>query len=219
MRRLALSFGLKSAGAIRRRSPTSVSSAEQPIDRGVDQGIVADVIELRLHFLPIVRGHQRKLLVQPAQRRQDALVQLLDHVGVQQQPPRRADRHFDQFASLLQLGDQLRRLVGADVGAAHQVGLREAAEAAEPGDRQGALLGVAGPEPLDALEHLEMPAANLLGDRLQHLAAAERLRRRRAADDERLAPGGRRRLFEEELRQAPLARLDGVAIEQRRPCP
>ena len=76
-------------------------------------------------------------------------------------------------------------------------------------------LGVAGPELLDALQHFEVPAADLLGDRLQHLAAAERLRRRRAADDERLAPGRRRRLFEEHLGQAPLARLDGVAVEQR----
>ena len=54
---------------MRRRSPTSCLVGEQPIDRRVNEGIIADVIELRLHFLPIVRGHQRELLVQSIQRR------------------------------------------------------------------------------------------------------------------------------------------------------
>src|SRR6516165_6591703 len=32
---------------------------DQSIDRRVDQGVVADVVELRLHLLAVVRGHER----------------------------------------------------------------------------------------------------------------------------------------------------------------
>ncbi len=89
----------------------------------MNQGVVADVIELRLHLLPIVRGHQRELLVQSIQRRQDAFLQLVDHVLVQQQPPGRADDHLYQLALLFQPGDtRAAASSGADVGAAHQVG-------------------------------------------------------------------------------------------------
>ena len=65
------------------------------------------------------------------------------------------------------------------------------------------------------VQHLQVPAADLLGDRLEHLTAAQRLRRRAAADDIRLAPGRRGGFFEEELRDAPAARIDRIAIEQR----
>src|SRR5438270_178352 len=54
-----------------------------------------------------------------------------------------ADGDLDEVVALLQGGDQALDLIRADVGAAHQVGGREAAETAEPRHRQGALLGVA----------------------------------------------------------------------------
>ena len=88
-------------------------------------------------------------------------------------------------------------------------------EGAEPGDRQRPLLGITCPEALDALQHLDVPAAHLAGDRLQHLAAAQRVGGRGAADDERLPPHRRRRLFQEHLRQRPAARVNRVAVEQR----
>ena len=78
--------------------------------------------------------------MQPRQRRQDALLQLLHHVLVQQHAPgRRRSTTSTRSPSSLQPGDQVGRLVRADAGAAHQVGRREAGEAAEPGDGQGAL--------------------------------------------------------------------------------
>ena len=70
-----------------------------------------------------------------------------------------------------------------EVGAAHQVGSGEAGEAAEPCHRQCPLLAVAGPQPFDPLQHIQVAAADLPRDRLQHLAAAQGLRRRRLADD------------------------------------
>ena len=76
-------------------------------------------------------------------------------------------------------------------------------------------LGVAGPELLDALEHFEVPAADLRATGCSTWPPPSVCVGRRVADDERLAPGRRRRLFEEELGQAPLARLDRVAVEQR----
>ena len=140
--------------------------------------------------------------------------QFADHVAVQQQLAGRADGHLAQLALLLQFVHQPGRLVGGDVGAAHQVGQGEAAERPEPRHHQHALGGIAGPQLLDALQHLEMTSPHLLGHRLQHLPAAHGERGRRLAQDERLAPGGRGLLVEEQLGQPPLARLHGVAVEQ-----
>ena len=133
---------MKSARAMRRRSPTSFFVLEQPVDGGVDQGVVADVVELRLHLLPVVRGHQRELLVQPAE----------DAAGCAR-PARRPCRRAAARCRAGPIGDARRSwpsrlaaasisslgLVRGEVGAADQVGRREAAEAAEPGDRQGPL--------------------------------------------------------------------------------
>ena len=169
LRRLTLSFGLKSARAIRRgRRPSP--SCDQPVHGGADQGVIADVIELRLHLLPVVRGHQRELLVQPAD---DAAACALPARA----PCRRAassralaeaDRDLDQLAVRVRSRSiNGTGLVRADAGAAHEVGGREAAEAAEPGDRQRPLLARRRSKRLDPLEHFEVPAADLPGRRLQ----------------------------------------------------
>src|SRR6478609_3920000 len=115
---------------------------------------------------------------------------------------------------ITQLLNDGKRLIGRQIRAAHEVGLCEALIAAEVCDEKGALFGVAGPQFLNVLKRLQMPAANLLGDRLQHLPASDRQGRRRAPQDERLAPRRRRRLLKEDLRQSPAARLDDIAVEE-----
>ena len=64
-----------------------------------------------------------------------------------------------------------------------------------------------------------MTAADLAGDRLQHLAAAQRVRRRRFADHERLAPRRGRRLVEEQLSQPPLPRRESRRSPAEQPSP
>ena len=49
----------------------------------MNQRIVADVIELGLHLLPIVRGHEREFVVHLAEHSKDALVEFADHVAVE----------------------------------------------------------------------------------------------------------------------------------------
>src|SRR5205823_3321822 len=116
-----------------------------------------------------------------ADDRQDAILQLAQKIVVQKDLAMTADRDGRQPVLLVELGNQLAGPGRSHIGAADQVGLAEAAEAAEPGDGEDALFLGAAPETLDPLEDLEVPPANLAGDRLQHLAAAQRLRRRRSA--------------------------------------
>src|SRR5438094_883209 len=40
---------------------------QEPVHGGVDEVLVADVVELGLHLLAVVRGHERVLLVQPGE--------------------------------------------------------------------------------------------------------------------------------------------------------
>ena len=101
-----------------------------------------------------------------------------------------------------------------DARFAHEVQGGETAEAREPRDRPRARLGRCGPQPLDLLDRLDVPAADLDRGRLNHLPAPERVFGRRIAQHERLSPGRGDGLGEEQLRQAPFAGREGVAIEK-----
>ena len=134
----------------------------------MDQRVVADVIELRLHLLPIVRRHQRELLVQPGQGVQDAFVQLVDHVRVQQQ--RGGPRRW-------RLPPARRRSLSRAISSAASSGPTSAPRTRSAGVKppkppnqatvRARSLGIAGPEPFDAFEHFQVPAADLSGHRLQ----------------------------------------------------
>ena len=125
----------------------------EPIHRGLNEAVVANVVELRLNFLPVVRRHKRKLFVQPGQGVKDAFIQFLHHVGVQQQPARGANADLHEGALDLQSLDDFLSVIGANVGAADEVGGCKAFEAAEPGHGEGSLFGIAGPQALDPFEH------------------------------------------------------------------
>src|SRR5579885_1955633 len=58
--------------------------ANQPINGGMHQPLVANVIQLRLYLLSVVGGHEGELLMQPVQCSQQTAFQLMDHVLVQQ---------------------------------------------------------------------------------------------------------------------------------------
>jgi len=107
LRRFALSFGLKVGAGDAAQIAGQLLHLDQPIDLGMDQRIVADVIELSLHLLAIVRRHQRELLVQLAERRQDAFVEFADDVGVQDDLPARLERDGDELVFVAQLLDDL----------------------------------------------------------------------------------------------------------------
>ena len=156
--------------------------------------------------------------MQRRERVEDALLQLRDAVGVQQQlAVRRRARAPTSLPAADELRDERLGLVGADAGAADEVGRRRsppnpANHATVERPRLGVVASRAA-RPARATSRCRRRI--FAGDRLQHLPAAERVLGRRVAQDERLAPDRRHRLFEEELRQPPLARLDLVAVEQR----
>jgi hypothetical protein len=68
---------------------------------------------------------------------------------------------------------------------------------------------------LDALEHFQVPSADLLSGRLQHLPSAKRLRRGRAANDEGLSPASGGGLLQKDLGHSPTTGLDRVTVQKR----
>ncbi len=135
---------------------------------------VTDVIEVGLDFLPVMCGHERRFFMKACQHLQNAAVEFLDHVGMQQHLPGGTNHNVDEFAFVFQTLHQFEGLVGSDIGSTHQVGLSETSEAPKPGHSQSTLRRAACPELFDTFQNFEMPTTHFFGNRLQHLTAAKR---------------------------------------------
>ncbi len=172
-------IGAKFRLEVGRRNPAGVAdhflAFNKAIDRRADQGVVLDVGQLRLHFLPIVRCHQWILLVHLGELFEQLAIEFIDQIAMQQSSLAVADRDFDEFEVLLELVDEHRRFGGAETAIADQVGDGDAGIAAKPGDGEGEFLAAAGPEFFDAFELFDMAAADFSSYGLQHLPAAQRV--------------------------------------------
>ena len=149
---------------MRRSVPGQQLALDHALDHRVHQGLVAHIVELRLHLLPVMRGHQGELLMEPGERLRARAAPAPGSCPCAAATASGADDHLGQtgrLAGRLQLSHHGRCFVGAKVGAAHQVGDGEAGEAAKPGHGQHALADVPRPQAFDALEQFQVAATDL----------------------------------------------------------